>query len=150
MDKAAERHAARTPEQIAEIQQRAAERQKRISKEKAYSHYGDRILRYMDGISDVDTSSLSKTIQQRDFALIKLEADKLKSLGKQILSLKRLDDPMQVAKDYSMADAISVNKAVESRLARESTELFARKSFLESEIRWVEAHYIRFVLCIIP
>lgn len=140
LDKAAERHAARTPEQIAEIQQRAAERQKRISKEKAYSHYGDRILRYMDGISDVDTSSLSKAIQQRDFALIKLEADKLKSLGKQILSLKRLDDPMQVAKDYSMADAISVNKAVESRLARESTELFARKSFLESEIRWVEAH----------
>ena len=81
----------------------------------------------MDGISDVDTSSLSKAIQQRDFALIKLEADKLKSLGKQILSLKRLDDPMQVAKDYSMADAISVNKAVESRLARESTELFARR-----------------------
>lgn len=119
LDKAAERHAARTPEQIAEIQQRAAERQKRISKEKAYSHYGDRILRYMDGISDVDTSSLSKAIQQRDFALIKLEADKLKSLGKQIISLKRLDDPMQVAKDYSMADAISVNKAVESRLARE-------------------------------
>ena len=50
LDKAAERHAARTPEQIAEIQQRAAERQKRISKEKAYSHYGDRILRYMDSL----------------------------------------------------------------------------------------------------
>ena len=137
---AKKRHEARTDKQINDILTRWENRKKTIAKNNAIKHFGDRILRYMDGIKDVDTSSLSKAIHQRDFALIKLEADKLKSLGKQILSLKRLDDPMQVARDYSMADAISVNKAVESRLARESTELFARKSFLESEIRWVEAH----------
>ena len=140
LDKAAARHAARTPEQIDDIKKRAEERQKRIAGERAITHYGERILRYMDGISDIDTASLSKAIQQRDYALVKSEADKLKILGKQILSLSRLDNPMKVARDYSMADAISVNKAVESRLAKESSEPFARKRFLESEIKWVETH----------
>ncbi len=64
----------------------------------------------------------------------------LKEQGKKILSLSRLDNPILVARNYSMSEAIAVNNAVEARLARESVELLPRKRFLESEIEWVEKH----------
>ena len=142
LEKAKLRHKARTPEQIADIKARAVARQKRLAEERATRKYGERIKRYMDGISDVDTSALYKALQAGDTSATMAEAQNLKSIGKKILALAHLDNPMQVARTYSMADAIAVNNAVDTRIAKEisrvGSDLHRIKSFLESEIKWVE------------
>lgn len=131
------RHAKRDVEAI---KRKVEQRQKRLATERAYAHYGKSIMRYMDGIKDVETSALKAALDAKDYANIYKEAKALKEQGKKILSLSRLDNPILVARSYSMSEAIAVNSAVEARLARESAELFPRKRFLESEIRWVEKH----------
>lgn len=131
------RHAKRDVEAI---KRKVEQRQKRLATERAYAHYGKSIMRYMDGIKDVDTSALKVALDAKDYANIYKEAEALKEHGKKILSLSRLDNPILVARNYSMSEAIAVNSAVEARLARESAELLPRKRFLESEIRWVEEH----------
>lgn len=131
------RHAKRDVEAI---KRKVVQRQKRLATERAYAHYGKSIMRYMDGIKDVDTSALKVALDAKDYANIYKEAEALKEQGKKILSLSRLDNPILVARNYSMSEAIAVNSAVEARLARESAELLPRKRFLESEIRWVEEH----------
>lgn len=131
------RHAKRDVEAI---KRKVEQRQKRLATERAYAHYGKSIMRYMDGIKDVDTSALKIALDAKDYANIYKEAEALKEQGKKILSLSRLDNPILVARNYSMSEAIAVNSAVEARLARESAELLPRKRFLESEIRWVEEH----------
>jgi hypothetical protein len=122
------------------IKRKVEQRHKRLATERAYTHYGKSIMRYMDGIKDVDTSALKVALDAKDYANIYKEAEALKEQGKKILSLSRLDNPILVARNYSMSEAIAVNSAVEARLARESAELLPRKRFLESEIRWVEEH----------
>lgn len=131
------RHAKRDVEAI---KRKVEQRQKRLATERAYAHYGKSIMRYMDGIKDVDTSALKVALDAKDYANIYKEAEALKEQSKKILSLSRLDNPILVARNYSMSEAIAVNSAVEARLARESAELLPRKRFLESEIRWVEEH----------
>lgn len=131
------RHAKRDVEAI---KRKVEQRQKRLATERAYAHYGKSIMRYMDGIKDVDTSALKVALDAKDYANIYKEAEALKEQGKKILSLSRLDNPILVARNHSMSEAIAVNSAVEARLARESAELLPRKRFLESEIRWVEEH----------
>ena len=131
------RHAKRDVEAI---KRKVEQRQKRLATERAYAHYGKSIMRYMDGIKDVDTSALKVALDAKDYANIYKEAEALKEQGKKILSLSRLDNPILVARNYSMSEAIAVNSAVEARLTRESAELLPRKRFLESEIRWVEEH----------
>nr|DAG64384.1 MAG TPA: minor capsid protein [Caudoviricetes sp.] len=131
------RHAKRDVEAI---KRKVEQRQKRLATERAYAHYGKSIMRYMDGIKDVDTSALKVALDAKDYANIYKEAEAFKEQGKKILSLSRLDNPILVARNYSMSEAIAVNSAVEARLARESAELLPRKRFLESEIRWVEEH----------
>lgn len=131
------RHAKRDAESI---KRRAEQRQRRLATERAYVHYGKSVLRYMNGIKDVDTSALKTALDTRSYLDIYEEAKALKEQGKKILSLSRLENPILVARNYSMSEAIAVNKAVEARLARESVELLPRKRFLESEIKWVEEH----------
>lgn len=131
------RHAKRDVEAI---KRKVEQRQKRLATERAYAHYGKSIMRYINGIKDVDTSALKVALDAKDYANIYKEAEALKEQGKKILSLSRLDNPILVARNYSMSEAIAVNSAVEARLARESAELLPRKRFLESEIRWVEEH----------
>lgn len=48
------RHAKRDVEAI---KRKVEQRQKRLATERAYAHYGKSIMRYMDGIKDVDTSA---------------------------------------------------------------------------------------------
>ena len=131
------RHAKRD---VAAIKQKIEQRRRRLATERAYVHYGESIMRYMNGIKDVDTSALRTALDVKDYANIYKEAKTLKEQGKKILSLSRLDNPILVARNYSMSEAIAVNNAVEARLARESVELLPRKRFLESEIEWVEKH----------
>lgn len=129
-EKAALRHAARTPEQREAIIREYNER-------KATRKYGERILGYMDGISDVDTTALRTALKGGDMSAIMVEAQKLKSIGKEILALDKLDNPMMVARATSKAEAITINDAVTKRLSRMSTDLDSLKSELEYEIDWV-------------
>lgn len=130
VEKAALRHAARTPEQREAIIREYNER-------KATRKYGERILGYMDGISDVDTTALRTALKGGDMSAIMVEAQKLKSIGKEILALDKLDNPMMVARATSKAEAITINDAVTRTMAKMPTDLDSRKSQLEFEIGWV-------------
>lgn len=106
---AKQRHDARTPEQVEAIKKAWWER-------KATYHYGNNILNVMDGIKDVDTSALVEALKHPDLSAIMAEANKLKAIGKDIYSLTNIDEPMQVAKKFSLADAKAVDKAVSDKL----------------------------------
>lgn len=134
------RHEARTDEDVKRLQDFWEKKRAEGSERRAIHHYGEHILEYMQGISDVDTSALSDALKSGDTHSIYTEALKLKSTGKKILSLDRLDNPMDVARKYSMKDAIAVNKAVTDRMAKESPDFYHLKDFLEREIIWVEKH----------
>ena len=104
-ERAKERHEARTPEEIARIKQAVIDR--RVNR-----NYGKRILATMDGISDVDTSRLRDLLQRGDHEAILQEARRLRNIGKEITSLKHLDNPLQVARNFSMEEAIRIDKDV--------------------------------------
>lgn len=155
---AKERHAARTPEQIKDIKRRwtlrnaeirhanrTPEQEQAIIKawndRKTTRKYGQSILSYMDGISDVDTTALRKALNSGNTNAILKEAQKLKTVGKEILSYSNIENPMQVAKQFSMADAKAVNEAVQKKLdswAGLSLEKQANK--LNFELDWVSQH----------
>ena len=137
LERARLRHEARTPEQIADIKNRWNER-------KAIRHYGRNILAYMEGISDVDTSSLANALKGGDTKLILTEARKLKSVGKEILGLKNINNPMSVARQFSAAEAKAVDEAVGKTFARwrwddDLASLKFLKGKLETEISFIES-----------
>lgn len=87
---AAQRHAARTPEQEEKIRLAWQERKERIEAEKKKAHinsittsYGNRILGVMGDIPGVDTTALRAAIKAGNTDLIKEEAQKLRAIGKQ-------------------------------------------------------------------
>ena len=157
-DRAAIRHAARTQEQISDIKHRwtlrnaevrhanrTPEQEQAIIKawndRKATRKYGQRILSYMDGISDVDTTALRKALNSGNADEILKEAQKLKAVGKEILSYSYLDNPMQVARQFSMADVKAVNDAVKKKLdSFANMSLAKQKAKLDFEIEWVEKY----------
>lgn len=153
---AKERHAARTPEQIKDIKRRWTLRNAEIrhanrtpeqaeairkawNERKATRKYGNSILSYMNGISDVDTNALQKALAGGSTETILKEARKLKSIGKEILSYTYIENPIQVAKQFSMAEAKAVNEAVQKKLESfAGMALEKQKTKLEFEIGWVE------------
>ena len=74
----------------------------------------------MDGISDVDTSRLRDLLQRGDHEAILQEARRLRDIGKEITSLKHIDNPLQVARDFSMEEAKFVDKQVADTLKKYS------------------------------
>ena len=153
---AKERHAARTPEQIQDIKRRWTLRNAEIrhsnrtpeqeaairkawNERRATRKYGQSILSYMDGISDVDTSALRKALGGGNTETILKEARKLKAVGKEILSYSYLDNPIQVARQFSMSEAKAVNEAVQKKLEGwAGLSLEKQKSKLSFEIDWVQ------------
>lgn len=141
---AKQRHASRTPEQIQAIKSEWADR-------RATRKYGKNILSYMSGIKDVDTNALQKALQGGDMSVIMKEADKLKAKGKEILSLNYLDNPIQVARQYSMADAKAVQAAIETKLQKwadsygakdwDSVSYDNKVKKLTYEIDWLAANH---------
>lgn len=137
LDAAAKRHAERTPEQITAIKQAWNTR-------KATFHYGQNMLNVMGGISDVDTSALADALKHGNQTAILAEAANLKAIGKQIMSYDNLVNPLQVAKDFSMAEAKAVQDAVSKTINTwlkkfgyadwEAAPLMHKKNKLEQEI----------------
>lgn len=103
------RHEARTDEQVKAILGEWYER-------KAVRKYGKNVLSIMDGISDVDVSALRIALKGGDINLILSEAKKLKEVGKEIISFDNLVNPLQVAKDFSMAEAKNVQDAISNTI----------------------------------
>ena len=158
LETAKERHAARTPEQIQDIKRRWTLRNAEIrhanrtpeqeaairkawNERRATRKYGQSILSYMGGISDVDTSALQKALNGGNLDTILKESRKLKAVGKEILSYSYLDNPMQVARQFSMSEAKAVNEAVQKKLEGwAGLSLEKQKSKLSFEIDWVQKH----------
>lgn len=138
LEKAAIRHAARTPEQqkaIIDAWNNRKEQYAAIEKE------GKQMYDLFKDISDVDTKKLQKALKKYDLKTVQAEIAKLKKTKLELEGLTKLDDPFKVAREFSFADAKSVNKAVVDRMSREHfSSLAGEKSWLEHEISWVETH----------
>lgn len=138
LEKAAIRHAARTPEQqkaIIDAWNKRKEQYASIEKE------GKQMDALFKDISDVDTKALEKALKKYDLKTVQAEIAKLKKTKLELEGLTKLDDPFKVAREFSFADAKSVNKAVVDRMSREHfSSLAGEKSWLEHEISWVETH----------
>lgn len=144
LQKAEERHNARTEEEKNAIRKAWNDR-------KATRKYGNAILDYMSGIPDVDVSALADALKSGNDVKVLQEAKALKAIGKKILSFDKLDDPMAVAKQYSFAEAESVQNAVESKFQKwadsygapdwDSLDLDKKAKKLDYEIQWLPMNH---------
>ena len=99
---AAERHAARTPEKIADIKQRWQER----NEFNAASAQAEQLSQLAHG-THIDTSALAQAIQQRDTAQIKLLAAQVKQKLEHIkLAASNVS---KLAQDYGEVDATALD-----------------------------------------
>lgn len=91
----------------------------------------------LNGIKDVDLTKMQKAMQKDALAEIKAQIDELQKIKAQIEGLTLLDNPMQVARETSVATATTIQKAVERTMSGMPTDLESRKSKLEFEINWI-------------
>lgn len=91
----------------------------------------------LNGIKDVDLKKMQKAMQKGALAEIKAQIDELQKIKAQIEGLTLLDNPMQVARETSIAMATTIQKAVERTMNGMPTDLESRKSKLEFEINWI-------------
>lgn len=91
----------------------------------------------LNGIKDVDLKKMQKAMQKGALAEIKAQIDELQKIKAQIDGLTLLDNPMQVARETSVAMATTIQKAVERTMSGMPTDLESRKSKLEFEINWI-------------
>lgn len=129
----------KTEEEKEEIRRQWAER-------RAVYHYGENILRYMDGISDIDTSTLADLLKKGDVKAVLNEARALAAKGKEILKLSYLENPMQVARDFSAAEAKAVNEAVGNKIAGwesagKYSTLADKQKKLKIEVEWLDNNH---------
>ena len=129
----------KTEEEKEEIRRQWAER-------RAVYHYGENILRYMDGISDIDTSTLADLLKKGDVKAVLNEARALAAKGKEILKLSYLENPMQVARDFSAAEAKAVNEAVGNKIAGwesagKYSTLADKQKKLKFEVEWLDNNH---------
>lgn len=129
----------KTEEEKEEIRRQWAER-------RAVYHYGENILRYMDGISDIDTSTLADLLKKGDVKAVLSEAKALAAKGKEILKLSYLENPMQVARDFSASEAKAVNEAVGNKIAGwesagKYSTLADKQKKLKFEVDWLDNNH---------
>lgn len=127
-EKAAERHKARTPEQIEDIKKAWATRKEAIS-------LGDSVLSDLDGISDIDLSQLEEDLNTARYAQALEEAKKLQGIVDQLNSLEFVDDGLALAKQYGYEPITGVETAVKAKIDNWSTlSLYEQKKKLEFEV----------------
>lgn len=98
LEKAAIRHAARTPEQqkaIIDAWNKRKEQYAAIEKE------GNQMDALFKDISDVDTKALEKALKKYDLKTVKTEAAKLKKIKDELESCEWIENPMEMAKSFS-------------------------------------------------
>lgn len=98
LEKAAIRHAARTPEQqkaIIDAWNKRKEQYAAIEKE------GKQMDALFKDISDVDTKALEKALKKYDLKTVKTETAKLKKIKDELESCEWIENPMEMAKSFS-------------------------------------------------
>lgn len=88
----------------------------------------------LKGISDVDTETVLK---QTSIKGVKAEIKKLQDVKDKISKLSTLDNPLQVAKDFSLADAVTTHNAVVKKIkdweTKYSTDSYLQKTKTKDE-----------------
>lgn len=110
VDIAKARHNARTPEDIEAIQKAWDFRKDTIKVSRD-------VLGKLEGISDVDLTELQEALKTADYRQANELAKALQEKVAQLESLKYIDNPFDVAKQFSMKAAVGVENAVSSKLA---------------------------------
>lgn len=135
LEKAEQRHAARTPEQIAEIQKKWHDRQ-------MWRKHAQGVLRATDGVLDfgeerVNVANFLEVGRYEEASkLATYLRDKIK---KELKYLEMLDVRLADLKKYELLDLGSVRAAVKSKLDSFSKyDLDKQKQKLKFEIDWVE------------
>lgn len=131
--KANERHASRSNVAENKIRNEMTERIQTRSQARA-------ILNELKDIPDVDSAPMLEALKTASTTKIKKQTQKLQAIKTDIESFSRLENPLEVAKQYGVEEARKVDKAVESKLNSLPKDLDDRKSKLEFEIQWVEDH----------
>lgn len=117
----------------------------RLAERRANYKYATKIYEYMQGISDVDTQALKQTLHSGDYNKMLTEAYSLRNIGKEILGLKYIVNPMQAVKSFSLNDIKIVNQSVKNKLdSIQHLSLEKQKKILEDEkIYVVDASYLK-------
>lgn len=127
-ERAAQRHAARTPEEIEMIRKAWETRKEAIS-------LGASVLSDLDGISDVDLSKLQEDLNSAHYAKALEEARRLQEIVEQLKNLEFVDGGLALAKQYGYEAITGVEAAVKAKLeALSSLPLEKQKSKLEFEV----------------
>lgn len=106
---AAKRHEARTPEQEQAILKEWRTRQASVK-------YGQKILNLADGIKDIDTKTLAKSLQTGEYAAARMQAQ---AIAKELKALKQasyIENPIAAAKTYSMKEVQEASDAIAHKM----------------------------------
>ena len=140
-EKAAIRHAARTPEQIEAIQNRWNERKK---KHELIKKTANNVLKVAQDYGEVDYSLLQKYIDAGDLSgmqtVVKVVAAQISTMKKEEKALSALiPDAHKWHKTFTLAELQKVYDSVEAKLAKFSgLTLEEQKKQLAKEIKYVE------------
>lgn len=97
----------------------------------------------LSGIKDIDMTAIQDAIKNDKLNIIKTQIDALTKMKNEILALSNIENPLEVAKQFSMQDAITVNGKIQEFFNRYSwdfdsdTNLDKLKKGLEHEIQWM-------------
>lgn len=97
----------------------------------------------LSGIKDIDMTAIQDAIKNDKLNIIKAQIDALTKMKNDILALSNIENPLEVAKQFSMQDAITVNGKIQDFFNRYSwdfdsdTNLDKLKKGLEHEIQWM-------------
>lgn len=114
LEKAAERHKARTPEQIEDIKKAWETRKEAIS-------LGDSVLSDLDGISDIDLSQLEEDLNTARYAQALEEAKKLQHYIDDLNNLEYVDNGLSLAKQYSYGEIKGCDEAIVAKFQKWAT-----------------------------
>lgn len=98
----------------------------------------------LSGIKDIDMTAIQDAIKNDKLNIIKTQIDALTKMKNEILALSNIENPLDVAKQFSMKDAITVNGKIQEFFNRYSwdfsseTNLEKLRKGLEHEITWME------------
>ena len=131
---AAKRHAARTPEQAQAILKEWRTRQASVK-------YSQKILNLAEGIKDIDTQALAKSLQTGEYAAARMQAQ---AIAKDLKSLKQLpyiDNPIAAAKTYSMKEVQQASDAIMHKMYGIAQKPLAEQgTALDYEAHYVAKH----------
>ena len=95
-------------------------------------------------IKDIDMTAIQDAIKNDKLNIIKTQIDALTKMKNEILALSNIENPLDVAKQFSMQDAITVNGKIQEFFNRytwdfsSETNLEKLRKGLEHEITWME------------